>query len=237
MTMQRILLVDDELGIIKMLKTILHKEGYTNIDSASTGKETMTKIMKNTYDLIVLDVMLPDIDGFKLCQKIRQHTFVPILFLTARTGDLDKLTGLGIGGDDYITKPFNPLEVVARINVQFRRMKQYRQNSMKQGIYHFGTVTVNKKEAKLLVDNREISCPAKEFELLLFLVEHPNQVFTAGQLYENVWGYESMGDEQTVKVHINRLRKKVEPDLKNPSYIINIRGIGYKFSFPEGGQI
>lgn len=220
-----------------MLKTILHKEGYTNIDSASTGKETMTKIMKNTYDLIVLDVMLPDIDGFKLCQKIRQHTFVPILFLTARTGDLDKLTGLGIGGDDYITKPFNPLEVVARINVQFRRMKQYRQNSMKQGIYHFGTVTVNKKEAKLLVDNREISCPAKEFELLLFLVEHPNQVFTAGQLYENVWGYESMGDEQTVKVHINRLRKKVEPDLKNPSYIINIRGIGYKFSFPEGGQI
>ncbi|KAA8675504.1 response regulator transcription factor [Clostridium sp. MT-14] len=235
--MQRILLVDDELGIIKMLKTILHKEGYTNIDSASTGKETMTKIMKNTYDLIVLDVMLPDIDGFKLCQKIRQHTFVPILFLTARTGDLDKLTGLGIGGDDYITKPFNPLEVVARINVQFRRMKQYRQNSMKQGIYHFGTVTVNKKEAKLLVDNREISCPAKEFELLLFLVEHPNQVFTAGQLYENVWGYESMGDEQTVKVHINRLRKKVEPDLKNPSYIINIRGIGYKFSFPEGGQI
>jgi DNA-binding response OmpR family regulator len=235
--MQRILLVDDELGIIKMLKTILHKEGYTNIDSASTGKETMTKIMKNTYDLIVLDVMLPDIDGFKLCQKIRQHTFVPILFLTARTGDLDKLTGLGIGGDDYITKPFNPLEVVARINVQFRRMKQYRQNSTKQGIYHFGTVTVNKKEAKLLVDNREISCPAKEFELLLFLVEHPNQVFTAGQLYENVWGYESMGDEQTVKVHINRLRKKVEPDLKNPSYIINIRGIGYKFSFPEGGQI
>lgn len=235
--MQRILLVDDELGIIKMLKTILHKEGYTNIDSASTGKETMTKIMKNTYDLIVLDVMLPDIDGFKLCQKIRQHTFVPILFLTARTGDLDKLTGLGIGGDDYITKPFNPLEVVARINVQFRRMKQYRQNSMKQGIYHFGTVTVNKKEAKLLVDNREISCPAKEFELLLFLVEHPNQVFTAGQLYENVWGYESMGDEQTVKVHINRLRKKVEPDLKNPSYIINIRGIGYKFSFSEGGQI
>ncbi|MCH3965173.1 MAG: response regulator transcription factor [Clostridium sp.] len=235
--MQRILLVDDELGIIKMLKTILHKEGYTNIDSASTGKETMTKIMKNTYDLIVLDVMLPDIDGFKLCQKIRQHTFMPILFLTARTGDLDKLTGLGIGGDDYITKPFNPLEVAARINVQFRRMKQYRQNSMKQEIYHFGTVTVNKKEAKLLVDNREISCPAKEFELLLFLVEHPNQVFTAGQLYENVWGYESMGDEQTVKVHINRLRKKVEPDLKNPSYIINIRGIGYKFSFSEGGQI
>lgn len=236
MRLQKILIVDDEPGIVKMLETILRKEGYTSISSAFTGQEAMEKISRNPYDLIVLDVMLPDTDGFKLCQEIRQHTTVPILFLTARSGDLDKLTGLGIGGDDYITKPFNPLEVAARINVQFRRQEQYQNASQATEVYHFGSIAIDRKAAQLWVDGKEVSCPAKEFELLLFLADHPNQVFTAGQLYEHVWGYDSIGDEKTVAIHIMRLRKKIEQDARQPSLIVNLRGIGYKLIPPEQGE-
>ncbi|MBK1811280.1 response regulator transcription factor [Clostridium sp. YIM B02505] len=237
MRLQKILIVDDETGIVKMLETILRKEGYTFISSAFTGQEAMGKIIRQAYDLIVLDVMLPDTDGFKLCQEIRRYTTVPILFLTARSSDLDKLTGLGIGGDDYITKPFNPLEVAARIEVQFRRQEQYQNASQATESYRFGTVVIDRKAAQLLVDGKEIPCPAKEFDLLLFLVDHPNQVFTASQLYEHVWGYDSIGDEKTVSIHIMRLRKKIEPDMKNPSLIVNLRGIGYKFVPPKQGEI
>ena len=233
MRLQKILIVDDEPGIVKMLETILRKEGYSSISSAFTGQEAMEKINQGLYDLIVLDVMLPDTDGFQLCQEIRQHTNVPILFLTARSGDLDKLTGLGIGGDDYITKPFNPLEVAARINVQFRRQEQYQNASQTTEVYRFGTVVIDRKAAGLWVDDKEIPCPAKEFELLLFLADNPNQVFTAEQLYEYVWGYDSLGDEKTVAIHIMRLRRKIEQNAKQPTLIVNLRGIGYKFIPPR----
>lgn len=233
-----ILIVDDEPGIVKMLETILRKEGYTSVHSAYTGQEAMDKISSHPYDLIVLDVMLPDMDGFQLCQNIRQHSTVPILFLTARSGDLDKLTGLGIGGDDYITKPFNPLEVAARIRVQFRRLEQYQGNKLNQSpdVYRYGAVMIDRKAAQLRVEGQEVPCPAKEFELLLFLADHPNQVFTAGQLYEQVWGYDSMGDEKTVAIHIMRLRKKIEQDAKEPTLIVNLRGIGYKLTPPRQGK-
>ncbi|WP_077601485.1 response regulator transcription factor [Oceanobacillus sojae] len=233
MRAQKILLVDDEPGIIQMLEKLLRKEGYTFIHSAYSGKEVREKIVQSAYDLIVLDVMLPDTDGFQLCQEIRQKTNAPILFLTARSSDLDMLTGFGIGGDDYITKPFNPLEVAARIHAQLRRQEQYQQITEPEKVYHFGTVTVNKKAAQLLIDGKAVACPAKEFELLLFLAEHPKQVFTAGQLYEIVWGYDSLGDEKTVSIHIMRLRKKIEKDPKNPSLIVTLRGIGYKLVPPD----
>ncbi len=158
------------------------------------------------------------------------------MFLTARSGDLDKLTGLGIGGDDYITKPFNPLEVAARINVQFRRQEQYQNALQVREIYRFGPVVIDRKAAQLWVDEKEVPCPAKEFELLLFLADHPNQVFTSGQLYEHIWGYDSIGDEKTVAIHIMRLRKKIERDAKHPSLIVNLRGIGYKFVPPKQGE-
>lgn len=236
MRSQKILIIDDEPGIVKMLETILHKEGYTFIGSAFTGQEALEKISRHPYDLIVLDVMLPDTDGFHLCQKIRQFTVAPILFLTARSSDLDKLTGLGIGGDDYITKPFNPLEVAARIHVQFRRLEQYQAIAQTTEIYRVGRVVIDKKAAQLWVNGEEIPCPAKEFELLRFLADHPNQVFTAGQLYEHVWGYDSMGDEKTVAIHIMRLRKKIEQDAKQPALIVTLRGIGYKFVPPKQGD-
>ncbi|WEG12364.1 response regulator transcription factor [Pullulanibacillus sp. KACC 23026] len=236
MRLQKILIVDDEPGIVQMLKTILTKEGYSSIHTAFTGQEAKELISQNQYDLILLDVMLPDTDGFQLCQEIRQHSNVPILFLTARSGDFDKLTGLGIGGDDYITKPFNPLEVVARINVQFRRQEHYQQSARQSKIDRFGQVTIDRKAAQLWVNGEEISCPAREFELLLFLADHPNQVFTASQLYENVWGYDSIGEEKTVSIHIMRLRKKLEEDPRHPSLIVTMRGIGYKFVPPKQGE-
>lgn len=233
MTLQKILIVDDEAGIVKMIKTVLQKEGYKALSSAYTGEETIKKIKKNSFDLIVLDVMLPDIDGFQLCRKIRRYTNVPILFLTAKSGELDKITGLGVGGDDYITKPFNPLELVARIRAQLRRQELYQNVPPITEINNFGSIQINKKAGQLVVKGTTIACPAKEFELLIFLTDHPNQIFTAGQLYEKVWGYESIGNEKTVAIHIMRLRKKIEDDARQPQLILNVRGIGYKFVPPK----
>lgn len=227
---EHILIVDDEKGILTMLEKLLEKEGFKHIVTATTGREAMLIVKAGSFDLIVLDVMLPDTDGFELCQQIRKVTSVPILFLTARSGDFDKLMGLGIGGDDYITKPFNPMEVVARIRVQLRRQNLYRSPAeLISHLMDFGLFAVNKSAAQLTVNGIDIPCPAKEFELLLFLCEHPNQVFTALQLYEQVWGKALMGDEKTVVIHISRLRKRLEVDPTDPKYIVNLRGIGYKF--------
>lgn len=233
-----ILLVDDEVGILMMLTTLLKKEGYHRVTTATTGKETLRLLgTTESFDLIVLDVMLPDTDGFELCQKIRKITSVPVLFLSARSGDLDKIMGLGIGGDDYITKPFNPMEVVARIQSQLRRQGIYKSElSQKPRVLDFGLFIVDMSAAELIVNGRDTHCPAKEFELLSFLCTHPNQVFTAYQLYEQVWGTALVGDEKTVVIHISRLRKKIEIDSSNPKVIVNVRGIGYKFIPPKVGH-
>lgn len=232
-----ILLVDDEQGILTMLETLLKKEGFHQIVTAATGREALRLVETASFDLIVLDVMLPDIDGFELCQQIRKHTTIPILFLTARSGNLDKLMGLGIGGDDYITKPFYPLEVVARIQVQLRRQQMYRSFPQQNPhIFDFGLFVVNKSAAQLIVHGTDIPCPAKEFELLLYFCEHPNQVFTALQLYEQVWGTALLGDEKTVVIHISRLRKKLEANPAEPKIIVNLRGLGYKFIPPGKGS-
>lgn len=231
---ESLLIVDDEKGILVMLENLLNQEGYTRISTATSGHQALQLVQTRTFDLIILDVMLPDIDGFDLCQQIRRITSAPILFLTARTGDLDKLTGLRIGGDDYITKPFNPLEVVARIHAQLRRQRLNRGRNMEQEILDFGTFVIHKSAGQLSVNGSEIHCTAKEFELLVFLCEHPNRIFTAQQLYEHVWGPSVLGDEKTVVIHISRLRKKIEKDPSHPTLIVNMRGLGYKFVPPRG---
>lgn len=234
---ERILLVDDEEGILNMLKILLEKEGFREISLATTGAEAVSIIQSSSFDLIVLDVMLPDTDGFELCRKLRHYTNIPILFVTARSSDLDKLMGLGIGGDDYITKPFNPLEVIARIHVQLRRQKIFRESVQQEPIkWDFGSFVIYKDEGRLSVEGKQVHCTAKEFELLTFLCSHPNRIYTAGQLYENVWGLSLMGDEKTVVIHISKLRKKIEADPKNPKFIVNLRGIGYKFTPPNRGE-
>lgn len=236
---EKLLIIDDEAGLLNLLKITLQKERYTNITCIQTALEAMECIKKNSYDLILLDVMLPDMSGFDLCMEIRKYTYTPIIFLTACAGDFDKLTGLAIGGDDYITKPFNPLEVIARIKAILRRQKQYKEqttDSVNSQIYDYGIFRLNPLTATLTVKGIEVECTAKEFDLLCFFCRHPNHVFTTAQIYESVWDHMGLGDEKTVTMHISKLRKKLGEDPKTPEILINLRGIGYKFIPPFRGE-
>lgn len=237
MRTEHILLVDDEQGILDMLTITLKKENFIHITTATNGNDAMKAVQSHKFDVIVLDVMLPDIEGFALCRQIRNYTNAPILFVTARSSDLDKLTGLGIGGDDYITKPFNPLEVVARINVQLRRQQMiYIEKQVEATNLHFHSFSIYREEGVLTVHGEQVHCTAKELELLTFLCTRPNRIFTTQQLYEHVWGTESIGDDKTVVMHISKLRKKIEENPKQPNFLVNLRGIGYKFVPPAKGQ-
>ncbi|NEN83556.1 response regulator transcription factor [Paenibacillus elgii] len=234
---ESILLVDDEEGILNMLERVLKQEGYNRIHTAMTGAEALRQVQNGSIDLIVLDVTLPDTDGFELCRQIRRYTTIPILFVTARSGELDKLMGLGIGGDDYITKPFSALEIAARINAQLRRHIQYRTSeSTSEEVMRYGPMIIDKGTGLLKHNGKQVQCTAKEFELLVFLCERPNKVFTAHQLYEQVWNAFMPGDEKTVVIHISKLRKKIEQNPADPKIIVNLRGIGYKFVPPVGSD-
>lgn len=233
---EAILVVDDEEGILIMLENLLRKEGYIHVTKASSAAEALMAVRTTRFDIIVLDVMLPDMDGFSLCMELRKAIRTPILFLSARSSDLDKLQGLYLGGDDYVTKPFNPMEVIARIQAHLRRSTLYASDVVSaEDLYQYHTFSVSRTTGQLIVNNVDTPCPAKELELLLYFCKHPNQVFTAQQLYEQVWGTMVQGDEKTVVIHISRLRKKLEADPSNPKLIVTLRGIGYKFVPPTGG--
>jgi len=234
-----ILLVDDEVSLLDIMETVLRKEGYANIDTVQTGEEAVSACESKKYDLIVLDVMLPGRSGIEICPFIRQTTDAPILFLTARTSDFDKLTGFAIGGDDYITKPFNPLEVVARIRAQLRRYfasanQQATGKSVEivpnksANVYDYGRFKLDETAGELLVEGQSVACPALVFQLLVFLCKHPNQIFSKSELYEKVWGDEALSDDNTVMVHIHRVRERIEADPSDPKFIVNVRGLGYK---------
>lgn len=231
--MENILLIDDEPGLLKLLQITLQKERYKNITCAEAAAQAMDLIKKNKYDLIIMDVMLPDLSGFDLCREIRKSVYTPIIFLTACDSDYNKLTGLAIGGDDYITKPFNPLEVVARVTAILRR-EQYARSQVaekKAQLYCFGDITLNTTEAILTVNGDTVDCTAKEFDLLAFFCENPNRVYTTTQLYEAVWGASGLSEEKTVTMHISKLRKKLGDD--SAGMIVTLRGIGYKFAPPK----
>lgn len=226
-----ILLVDDESAILQLLTTILQKEGFSHITTASSAEEALLLIENHSYDLMILDVMLPGQSGFDICPIIRQKTDCPIFFLTAKTSDLDKVSGFLYGADDYITKPFNPLEVVARIKAQLRRHLKYTPKTIQTSdFYSFGRFQVDKHAAELKVDGSIVECSAQLFQLLLFFCEHPNYVFSKEEIYEKVWGAPAYnGDDNTVMVHIRKLREKIEFNPSNPQYIKTVRGLGYKF--------
>lgn len=227
MNKSKILVVDDEQEILDLLCITLKKEGYFNVDCAGCAKVAIEKCMRNQYDLILLDIILPDGNGISICQYMRTLTTSPILFLTAKNTDLDKFTGFAVGADDYITKPFNPLEVVARVKVHLRRHKQVidvHSNKM----YTFKDIKINESAGELWVKGNKIECPAKELQLLVFFCRHPNQLFSRVQLYEQVWGEACFKDDNTVMVHIRRIREKIEEDPSNPQIILTIRGLGYK---------
>lgn len=229
----QLLIVDDEQAILHMLTTILKKEEFKHIDTASTAEEALALCQTKRYDLIFLDVMLPGRSGFEICPLIRETTDATIFFLTARSTDLDKLSGFALGADDYITKPFNPLEVVARVKAHLRRHTG-KISTTSQTIYQYGKVHVNTLSGEVTIKERTVELPAQVYQLLVFFCKHPNQLFSKSQLYEKVWGEEFLGEDNTVMVHIRKLREKIEDNPSKPRYIITVRGIGYKF-VSDGG--
>lgn len=227
-----ILLVDDERAILDLLVLVLEREGFTDITTASTVADALRAVAGSPPSIAVLDVMLPDGDGYALAGRIRQSCDAPILFLTARGSDLDKLTGFGVGGDDYVTKPFNPLEVVARIKALLRRAAGAT-TALVDGtgeVHDLGAFVLDEAECRLVVRGRDVPLPAREFQLLAFLCRHPGRVFSKRQIYRQVWGDEALGgaDDNTVQVHIRRLREKIEDDPGAPRQLLTVRGLGYK---------
>jgi len=226
-----ILIVDDERAIVEMVATVLRKEGFSSIDTASSGEDALALCERKRYDLVLLDIMMPGASGLEICPFIRRTTDAPILFLTARSSDFDVLSGFAVGGDDYIKKPFNPLEVVARVRAQLRKVSRTTTTAVvdhADTIYNFGRFQVDEAKAALFVEGKQVHCPALVFQLLVFLCKHPNRVFSKSELYERVWGESMLNDDNTVMVHIHRIRERVELDPSNPQYIVNVRGIGYK---------
>lgn len=225
-----ILLVEDEQAILQLLETVLRKEGFVTIDKVKTAEEALDACERRSYHVIVLDVTLPKMSGIEACPFIRRLTDAPILFLSAKSTDFDKLTGFAVGGDDYVTKPFNPLEIVARIKSLLRRSRKAISIAAApaNGMIDFGRFQVNEAAAELRVNGTSIPCPSLVFQLLLFLCKNPNRVFTKSELYERVWGENSLSDDNTIMVHIHRIRERIEPDPAQPEYLVNVRGLGYK---------
>ncbi len=226
----RVLVADDEKEIRNLLKKYLERELY-KVDVAVNGEEALKLFAQNKYNLIILDIMMPKIDGVEVCRKLRDQTNVPILMLTAKDTEVDKILGLTIGADDYITKPFSMNEFIARIKAHMRRylILGSEQNHEDKSIIKFKGLTINLKTYTVTKDEKEISLTAKELKLLKFFVSHPEQVFTKTQLFRHVWEDHYIEDDNTVMVHIRKLRKKIEDDPSNPKYIQTVWGIGYKF--------
>lgn len=224
-----VLVVDDEPNIVEVVSAYLRRELYTVV-TASDGEEALRRINEHAPDLIVLDVMLPKLDGLEVCRRVRTSSNTPIIMLTARGEETDKLVGLGIGADDYITKPFSPRELVARIKAVLRRSQVAA--PLEPGsdeTLRFPSLKINPRTRSVETDKGQVELTAKEFDLLFFLASHAHEVFTRTQLLDQVWDYSYYGDTSTVTVHIRRLREKIEPDPMRPKYIKTVWGVGYKF--------
>ena len=222
---KRALVVDDERTIVKGIKYSLEQDGM-KVDSAFDGEEALQLAKDNTYDIILLDVMLPKMDGFEVCQQIREFSSVPIVMLTAKGDDMDKILGLEYGADDYITKPFNILEVKARIKAIMRRTNK---PEVQASVLNFGELMINEEYRRVYVGDKEINLTSREFDVLEFLVSTPGKVYNRSELLHAIWGEDFPGDERTVDVHVRRLREKLEKSPSEPRYVRTKWGSGYYF--------
>ena len=222
--MARILVVDDEKIIVKGIKFALEQDGM-EVDTAYDGEEAVEKALSNNYDMILLDLMLPKLDGYEVCQRIREKSDVPIMMLTAKGDDMDKIMGLEYGADDYITKPFNILEVKARIKAVLRRSKP--EEKPDTDVITSGDILIDIVSRRIYIKDKEYNLTSKEFEMMLLLVNHPGKVYSRDALLKEVWGADFPGDARTVDVHIRRLREKIEPNPSEPRYIHTKWGMGY----------
>ncbi|MDI3538109.1 MAG: two-component system, OmpR family, response regulator VicR [Bacillota bacterium] len=225
---ERILVVDDEGPIADILEFNLRKEGY-QVEIAFDGEAALAKAVSFKPDLIILDIMLPKLDGWTVCQRLRQNSTVPIIMLTAKDEETDKVLGLELGADDYVTKPFSPRELLARVRALLRRAQSYRGTEGNSSILTFGDLTLDLTRYEVTKRGKNIDLTLREFELLKFLALSPGRVFSRETLLEKVWGYDFYGDIRTVDVTVRRLREKLEDDPANPTYVQTKRGIGYFF--------
>jgi len=228
---EKILIVDDEKPINDLIRSYLMKEGFIPF-SAYSGSEALELIKAEKPDFIILDIMLPDVEGVDLCLEIRKTNNSPILFLSCKSEEIDKIIALSVGGDDYLTKPFLPGELIARIKAHLRRQKSAGAgNAPHDEILEFPGLTVNMQTHEVFSDGLPISLTAKEFDILLLFIQNPKRIFTADQIFELIWKTNTLGgDSRTVMVYISTLRKKLEKNAEGSKYIISIRGVGYKFN-------
>ncbi|MCX8132184.1 MAG: response regulator transcription factor [Clostridia bacterium] len=227
--MKRILIIEDEASIAELERDYLEINGFSVIieNSGDTG---LKRAVGEEFDLIVLDLMLPKIDGFEICRQIRNEKNTPILMVSARKEDIDKIRGLGLGADDYITKPFSPSELVARVKAHITRYERLvGNNKQKDEEIRIRGLRIDKASRRVFVNDTEVVLTTKEFDLLVFLALNPNRVFSKEEIFDRIWGMDSIGDIATVTVHIKKIREKVELDSSNPQYIETIWGAGYRF--------
>ena len=227
----KVLLVDDDDNVRKVVERLAQKEGYA-FSYVASGDEVLDKVAQENPDLVILDVMLPEIDGFEICRSIRETSDVPIIMLSAKGDIVDKSVGFNAGADDYITKPFSPVELALRIKAINRRVSTKESDEQapdESEIVNIGDLSINPRGFEVYVRGKKTDLTSREFELLWFMARHPGQVFTREQLFDNAWGEKFLGDSGTITVFIRKMREKIEKDPSRPEYIITVWGIGYKF--------
>ena len=224
--MTRVLVVEDEESFSDALSYMLRREGY-EVEIASTGPDALSAFDRNGADLVLLDLMLPGLSGTEVCRELRSRSHVPIIMVTARDAEVDKVVGLELGADDYVTKPFSSRELVARIRAVMRRGAE--PEDLITSTVEAGPVRMDVERHVVTVDGQQVAMPLKEFDLLELLLRNAGRVLTRGQLIDRVWGADYVGDTKTLDVHVKRLRAKIEPDPANPKYLVTVRGLGYKF--------
>ena len=227
--MSRILIIEDEEAIAELEKDYLELSGFEVVIS-NRGDLGLEKALNEDFDLIILDLMLPEVDGFEICRQVREAKNTPIIMVSAKKDDIDKIRGLGLGADDYMTKPFSPSELVARVKAHMDRYNRLIGSTVqKNDTIEIRGIKIDKTARRVWVNGEETTFTTKEFDLLTFLAENPNRVFTKEELFREIWDMESVGDIATVTVHIKKIREKVEVDTSNPQYIETIWGVGYRF--------
>ncbi|AKC66192.1 MULTISPECIES: response regulator transcription factor [Bacillus] len=224
----KVLIIDDEKEILELIDTVLTREGIDQVLTASTARDGLSLFHQEQPDLVILDIMLPDGEGYDICKQIRDVSHVPIIFLSAKGEESDKIVGLAIGGDDYITKPFSPKEVAYRVKAQLRR-SSYVQPSQAEPVIKKGPFELNEQQAELTKNGAAIELTPKELMLMTYFLQHPNRVISKETLYQTVWGEDFFGSDNTVMVHIRRLREKIEHSPSTPEFLVTVKGLGYKF--------
>ena len=227
--MSKILIIEDEEAIADLEKDYLELSGF-EVEIEERGDAGLTKALKEDFDLIILDLMLPGVDGFEICKKIREEKDIPVIMVSAKKDDIDKIRGLGLGADDYMTKPFSPSELVARVKAHLARYERLVGSGIQENeIIEIRGIKIDKTARRVWVNGEEKAFTSKEFDLLTFLAQNPNHVFTKEELFSEIWDMESVGDIATVTVHIKKIREKIEFNTAKPQYIETIWGVGYRF--------